>query len=222
MNKADCATFIAGSPRSGTTLMTALLDGHPDLLVFPEEYLYAQPCRMPGEGTEDIVNAVFKEKVLLRLQGKANFLDELHDESRNYDAFDYRCFEDSVNERFRKLVRQKPATAEKSFAALALLGFDGWFRTYCRQRAVDPLGSKTPQLRAVVEPAFFRFSAAKMIYMIRDPREVILSRTIKRSKKRHLKKGGEHRIVERREDCPPAVGSLLLMNGSGRFIPFSY
>ena len=40
------------------------------------------------------------------------------------------------------------------------------------------------------ETLFADFSDAKMIYMVRDPREVILSRTIKQNKKRHLKHGG--------------------------------
>ena len=31
------ATFIVGHPRSGTSLLLALLDGHPDLLVLPFE-----------------------------------------------------------------------------------------------------------------------------------------------------------------------------------------
>ena len=83
MTIGDGATFIAGSPRSGTTLMTALLDGHSDLLVFPEEYLYLQPSRMPDESTQNVLDTVFKQKVLLRLQGKENFLDELHEESRD-------------------------------------------------------------------------------------------------------------------------------------------
>jgi hypothetical protein len=34
------ACFIAGQAKSGTTLLVALLDNHPDLLVFPEETAY--------------------------------------------------------------------------------------------------------------------------------------------------------------------------------------
>src|SRR5437762_8968692 len=32
--------FIAGQAKSGTTLVVALLDGHPDLLVFPQDTAY--------------------------------------------------------------------------------------------------------------------------------------------------------------------------------------
>src|SRR5262245_31674710 len=34
---AESPIFIAGYPRSGTTLLTSLLDSHPDLLVYPRE-----------------------------------------------------------------------------------------------------------------------------------------------------------------------------------------
>jgi hypothetical protein len=30
--------FIGGAPRSGTTLLSNLLDGHPEVLVFPKEH----------------------------------------------------------------------------------------------------------------------------------------------------------------------------------------
>src|SRR5256885_14679976 len=34
------ACFIAGQAKSGTTLLTALLDGHPEILVLPQETAY--------------------------------------------------------------------------------------------------------------------------------------------------------------------------------------
>jgi hypothetical protein len=34
------ACFIAGQAKSGTTLLVALLDSHPELLVLPEETAY--------------------------------------------------------------------------------------------------------------------------------------------------------------------------------------
>ena len=37
---AERACFIAGPAKSGTTLLITLLDGHPDLLVLPEETAY--------------------------------------------------------------------------------------------------------------------------------------------------------------------------------------
>src|SRR5712672_2085243 len=37
---AQRASFIAGPAKSGTTLLVALLDSHPELLVFPQETAY--------------------------------------------------------------------------------------------------------------------------------------------------------------------------------------
>jgi len=41
----DRACFIAGSAKSGTTLLVSLLDGHSGLLVFPEETAYFPTVR---------------------------------------------------------------------------------------------------------------------------------------------------------------------------------
>jgi hypothetical protein len=39
------ATFIAGYPKSGTTLLLSLLDNHPQLVVVPEETLFFDRVR---------------------------------------------------------------------------------------------------------------------------------------------------------------------------------
>jgi hypothetical protein len=39
-NLRDCPVFICGHPKSGTTLLRAILDSHPQLLVYPDETFY--------------------------------------------------------------------------------------------------------------------------------------------------------------------------------------
>ncbi len=39
------ACFIAGQAKSGTTLLASLLDGHPELLVLPQETAYFPTVR---------------------------------------------------------------------------------------------------------------------------------------------------------------------------------
>ncbi len=224
-NMADGATFIAGSPRSGTTLMTALLDGHPSLLVFPEEYLYLQPFRMPGQGSQSVLEEVFKKKVLLRLQGRKNFLDQLHEESRNYDAFNYSQFEEAVNECFRLLIQQKSKAAGGSVVVLALIAVMCGFARAIGKETCSRWVIKHPHYELHWQQLFNDFPTAKMIYMVRDPRDAILSRTIKRSKKRHLKggstgaawKSGKIRLrpsLRFLEEWKQSVTTYLLINES--------
>lgn len=189
-NIRNCAAFIAGSSRSGTTLMTALLDDHPDLLVFPEEYLYVQPREKPGERTQDVLAALFKAKILLRLQGKTSFLDELHAEHRNYDGLDYQRFKDAVNECFRVSMDEKEEWARTSVEARALISLIYGYSRAMGNEGYSRWVLKHPHYELYWKRLFSDFPDARLIYMVRDPRDVILSRTLKRNKKRYLKRGG--------------------------------
>jgi hypothetical protein len=184
------ATFIAGSPRSGTTLMTALLDGHPELLVFPEEYLYVQPRKIPAKGNRHVLASLFKEKVLLRLKGEKSFLDELHTEQRKYDDLDYHRFEDEVHKCFRILSEKENKTDGMSMATLAFISLIYGYRIAIGKERYSRWVVKHPNYEFHWQRLLNDFPEAKVIYMIRDPREVILSRTLKRNKKRFLKRGG--------------------------------
>jgi hypothetical protein len=186
----DRASFIAGSPRSGTTLMTALLDDHPELLVFPEEYLYVQPRKTPRESARRVLDAVFKEKVLLRLKGKKSFLNDILSEDRKYDNLDYHRFEDAVNEYFRLLLENKEETVRISVTTLAFISLICGYGHATGKETYSRWVVKHPHYELHWQQLFNDFPDAKIIYMVRDPRDVILSRTLKRNKKRYLKRGG--------------------------------
>ena len=72
-NMSERPVFIVAMPRSGTTLMTALLDGHTDLLVFPEEYMYVRPQALPAETDKHLVEAI----LLIQLNLEIVFLIHL-------------------------------------------------------------------------------------------------------------------------------------------------
>ena len=187
----DIATFIAGSPRSGTTLMTSLMDNHPELLVFPEEYLHVHPRKTPEEGTRDVLDALFKEKVLLRLKGKKSILNDILNEDRKYDSFDYHGFENAVNGHFQLLVEKKDETSGMSIATLAFVSLIYGYAQAVGKRTYSRWVVKHPHYELHWQQVFNDFPKGKMIYMVRDPRDVILSRTLKANKKRFLKRGGK-------------------------------
>jgi hypothetical protein len=182
------AVFIAGSPRSGTTLMTALLDDHPQLSVFPEECLYPRPVRDLEDSNDDILPVLLKEKILRRLQGKESYLDELHDERKDYSGFDYRGFENAVNAVFRS--ERGEESSGMSLEGRALVALMDAYESTEGRKAVTGWIIKHPGYEHYWREIFSDFPHARMLYMIRDPREVILSRAIKRHKKRHLKRRG--------------------------------
>jgi len=187
----DCATLIAGNPRSGTTLMTSLLDDHPELLVFPEEYLYVRPRNTPGEGTRSVLDALFKDKVLLRLKGKKSILNDILGEDRKYDDFDYHRFDDAVNECFQLLLDNKDETVRMTVTTLAFISLIYGYGHTTGKKTYARWVVKNPHYELHWQQLFNDFPDAKMLYMVRDPRDVILSRTLKRNKKRYLERGGK-------------------------------
>lgn len=190
MSIAENPIFISGSPRSGTTLMTALLDGHPDLTVFPEEYLYCEPQHDLNLQNLPVLKAMFKEKVLLRLQGKDSFLDGMHEEGRDYNGFDYNGFENEVDEHFQRLFNRESVTCTSYVPALALIALlSGFSRVTGIDQQVRGV-IKNPRYELYWQQIIKDFPNAKIIYMIRNPHDVILSRTIKKNKREHLRRGG--------------------------------
>ena len=191
MATADCSTFIAGSARSGTTLMTSLLDGHQDLLVFPEEYLYVRPQSLLDEKNSPIVNAMFKNKVLRRLQGEKSFLDGMHEEGRSYTGFDFQHFASQVDEYFHIFMKKEGLHQAKSVEAVALIALMCGFARVRQKEQYLRWVIKNPQYEVHWQKLFTDFPDTKLIYMVRDPRDVVLSRTIKKNKKKHLIHGGD-------------------------------
>lgn len=69
------AVFVVGSGRSGTTLIQSLLDGHPQLLVWPEEYGYYTIWNdyFPNSQKGDRYQGQVLRKCLLRGSGAKDF-----------------------------------------------------------------------------------------------------------------------------------------------------
>lgn len=84
------ATFICGYPKSGTTLLLSLLDGHPELLVLPEEsyfFNYIYPAK-------DKAKAILKETHLSNLS--RNEVSDSAWGARGYPNFNFSLFESLV------------------------------------------------------------------------------------------------------------------------------
>jgi hypothetical protein len=74
--------FVCGMPKSGTILFMSLLDGHIELLVFPEQCAY---LKFPINGEiqeDDILKSLFKERKLPRFKNKEITADRINREKR--------------------------------------------------------------------------------------------------------------------------------------------
>ncbi|MEP6936851.1 MAG: sulfotransferase [Chthoniobacterales bacterium] len=171
------ACFVAGQAKSGTTLLVALLDNHPELLVLPEETAYF-PTVMTKFGRssrrtqfeyltrDSLSNVVFGGPCKW---GKRDYSD--FPTARFLQFFEHDAFAPANAQRdlLVLMVESYAATIGRSFASV--------------KRWVE----KTPANRNHLPAIFARFPHAKILVTIRDPR-AILAAQIALEKTRQLRR----------------------------------
>lgn len=140
--------FVVGMPRSGTTLLSSMLDAHSKIAISPETHFYTrcQPDTQDREGAID--------EALSRLQQQPGVQD------MNLTEEEWREIE--------KHVWDAPApTPSDVLAALET--------TYAKRFDADAWGEKTPDHLPHVPLLLRDFPDAVVIGIVRDPRDVWLS-----------------------------------------------
>ena len=171
------ACFIAGQAKSGTTLLVALLDNHPELLVLPEETAY-----FPTVLTKYGKRSRREQFDYLTRDSLSNvvFGGPCKWGKRDYSYFPtakfYRLFEELAFD---------PFNVEKDLLVLML---EAYAATISRSlETVKRWIEKTPANRNHLPAIFSRFPDAKILLTIRDPR-AILSAQIGLEKTRQLRR----------------------------------
>ena len=183
------ALFLGGAPKSGTTLLLSLLDGHPKLVVLPEEthFLEEYP-RYASLGSFQAKLHRLLEKSDLRLlgQGKGTPSREAPSANvRDYSGFDH--------DRFTRLTAH---AAEQPWMNDSLL-FSETARAYAiaagyNWRECVRWVEKSTSNECCPDTLFGLFPEAKLLQVLRDPRAVFASR-----KKRLLNRYGQHTKAHR-------------------------
>ncbi len=163
------AAFIAGQAKSGTTLLVALLDGHPELLALPEETAYF-PTVLTKYGRRsrreqfDYLTRESLARVLFGGEPKWGRRE------RHYAGFFPRR---ELLERFEALAF-RPANARRDLLALLLEAYADTLG-----RPLDTVTrwlEKTPANRDHLPAIRRRFPAAKILLTVRDPRAIFAAR----------------------------------------------
>jgi len=178
------ACFIAGQAKSGTTLLAALLDNHPELLVLPQETAYfptvLRKYRDAGR------------RVQFDYLTKESFSRVLFGGEPKWREHEYKNFpQDKFLETFGRTVFE-PANAKRDLLALMAESYAA---------TVDlPLDrikrwiEKTPANRNHVDEIFARFPQAKLMVTLRDPR-AILATQITLEKTRQTKRFSTYYVI---------------------------
>jgi hypothetical protein len=143
--------FIVGMPRSGTTLLAAMLNSHPDIAIVPELHYFTQhwvTCRTALEPGGI---------------GAAALIDEL---AQTATFGDLKLTPAEID-RIRQSLRRPGVTHRGVYRA--------FLDVYAERRGKSVVGEKTPPylLRLPLISSFF--TAARYICIVRDPRGVSLS-----------------------------------------------
>src|SRR5207245_6723488 len=157
------ACFIAGQAKSGTTLLVALLDNHPELLVLPEETAY-----FPTVLTKYAPRGPRAQFDYLTKQSLSNVLfgGPCKWGKRNYATF--------PREKFLQTFERAafdPANAREDLLVLMVKAYAATL-----VRSLDTVArwvEKTPANRNHVSAIVSRFAHAKILITLRDPRAIL-------------------------------------------------
>ena len=178
------ACFIAGPAKSGTSLLVSLLDGHPELLVLPEETAYFPTAVRKYAGDRRAQFGYLTGKALCSI---------LFGGPGGYERHDYSHF---PHERLRAEFERgafDPANAKRD---LLVLLCEAYASVIGRPlESVRRWVEKTPANRDHLPAIFARFPQAKVILTLRDPR-ALLAAQIKLEQSRQRRRFSIYLCVE--------------------------
>lgn len=157
------ACFIAGQAKSGTTLLAALLDNHPELLVLPQETAYF-PTVLKKCGNAS-------RRAQFDYLTNESFARVLFSGEPKWREHEYKDFpQEKFLKNFERIAFD-PANTQRDLLALLAESFAATLSVPVDriQRWIE----KTPANRNHVDEIFARFVNAKLLVTLRDPRAIL-------------------------------------------------
>jgi hypothetical protein len=145
--------FIGGLARSGTTLMRTILGSHPDLAI-PQPELPFWTHFFPRYGRADLSRPEVRRRLVEEMAGHRRF-------ERLGVAFDVAGIVGALDD-------QRAVTLRTVF--------DAFMHVYVQGTGKPRWGVKEPSAELHTDGVFATYPAARMIHVIRDPRDVVVSR----------------------------------------------
>jgi hypothetical protein len=203
------ACFIAGAAKSGTTLLVSLLDSHPELLVMPQDTAYFPTVltKYRDRGRRAQFDYMTKESwtnVLFGFQAMRGRQD--------YAGFPKREF----LETFERIAFD-PANAQRD---LLVLMMESYARvTGAPLERIKRWVEKTPANRNYVREIFTRFSQAKLLVTMRDPR-ALLATQIALEKTRKTQRFSVYYVVAHWRVAAELATKIRIGEISGLVVPY--
>ena len=203
------ACFIAGQAKSGTTLLAALLDNHPELLVLPQETAYF-PTVLKKYRAAD-------RRRQFDYLTKESFSRVLFGGEPKWREHEYRNFpQQKFRETFERIAFD-PANSKRDLLALMAEAYAGTMGA-----SLDRIKcwiEKTPANRNHVDEIFARFPNAKLLVTLRDPR-AILATQIALEKTRKTKRFSVYYVIAHWRAAARLARRVRAGDVTGLFVQF--
>jgi len=163
--------FICGHPKAGTSLLTALLDGHPAIVAYPEETLFFRRFLPAIEGKAHDDQIALAEKLLIHIFEWTTENPPAHQKDypdRDYSDLSYQKIKEKMVSHL-----SKPPSNPAGFlnAAVQAFGEISGLMGAGSQLWVE----KTPYNEFHTDRIFRWWSKAKCLHIVRDPRDNFVS-----------------------------------------------
>lgn len=167
--------FICGHPKAGTSLLTSLLDGHPAMVVYPEETMFFRRFLPAIEGKSIKEKLALADELLIHIfqWNQENPPEHQKDyPDRDYSDIDF----DRVRQALAELIPSEEAS-DRVFleAAIRAFGDVSGLMTAGTHYWVE----KTPYNEFYADKIFGWWPEAKCVHVIRDPRDNFVSYKLK-------------------------------------------
>ncbi len=163
--------LICGHPKSGTTLLASLLDGHSEIAVFPEETFLYDSISFRKLSVVEMADWLIRESAVSHLSLE-KFEREL-DGNFDYSGFDF--------PEFKKLFMTKMRMVGKGYKDL-MPSLVASFSKVSGQDHKKYFLEKTPGHEKYLQVLKNWYTDLKVLYIIRDPRDCYVSNNKKKQR----------------------------------------
>jgi hypothetical protein len=165
--------FLGGCPKSGTTLLLSLLDGHPKLVVLPEEthFVEERGSYMALDSYQAKLCRLLEKSDLPVLGGlrRSQLREAPSTDARDYSGFDHHRFASLAAQFVAQPGMNDSLLFSETIRAYAVTVGSDW--RHCVRWVEKSTGNEF-----CAEALFGLFPEAKLIQVLRDPRAVFASR----------------------------------------------
>lgn len=167
----DRPVFLCGHPKSGTSLLRALLDGHPQLVVYPEETLFFRRFlpRAQGKDRQSLLSLAEETLIhIFRWNIEAPPLSQEGFPDRDYSAIPF----ERVREEMNRLLEERFSHMGDVLSA-AVLAYGLVAGQY--QDRTRAWVEKSPYNEFYAHQIFAWWPQGRCIHIVRDPRDTFVS-----------------------------------------------